>query len=72
MFFSLIPSNVVKALAEDELLAVIITAIIVGYLVESPRSPIVRVTEEIEHHQIPHRGGPYRCLLPDFAQPDEA
>ncbi|RBA19585.1 hypothetical protein FPRO05_09688 [Fusarium proliferatum] len=48
MFFSLIPSNVVKALAEDELLAVIITAIIVGYLIESPRSPIVRVTEEIE------------------------
>jgi Na+/H+-dicarboxylate symporter len=48
MFFSLIPSNVVKALAEDQLLAVIITAIIVGYLIESPRSPIVRVTEEIE------------------------
>ncbi|KAF4425112.1 excitatory amino acid transporter [Fusarium acutatum] len=48
MFYSLIPSNVVKALAEDELLAVIITAIIVGYLIESPRSPIVRVTEEIE------------------------
>ncbi|KAK2673425.1 hypothetical protein RAB80_010968 [Fusarium oxysporum f. sp. vasinfectum] len=48
MFFSLIPSNVVKALADDELLAVIITAIIVGYLIESPRSPIVRVTEEIE------------------------
>ncbi|KAF5680379.1 excitatory amino acid transporter [Fusarium heterosporum] len=48
MFFSLIPSNIVYALANDELLAVIITAIIVGYLIESPRSPIVRVTEEIE------------------------
>ncbi|KAF4335063.1 excitatory amino acid transporter [Fusarium beomiforme] len=48
MFFSLIPANVVKALAEDQLLSVIITAIIVGYLIESPRSPIIRVTEEIE------------------------
>ncbi|KAF9775727.1 hypothetical protein IL306_006145 [Fusarium sp. DS 682] len=48
MFFSLIPANVIKALAEDQLLSVIITAIIVGYLIESPRSPIIRVTEEIE------------------------
>ncbi|KAJ4189402.1 hypothetical protein NW759_016784 [Fusarium solani] len=48
MFRSFIPSNVVYAMANDELLAVIITAIIVGYLIESPRSPIVRVTEEIE------------------------
>ncbi|KAJ4263846.1 hypothetical protein NW762_005880 [Fusarium torreyae] len=48
MFFSLIPANVVSALANDELLAVIITAIIVGYLIESPRSPIIRVVEEIE------------------------
>ncbi|KAM0339334.1 hypothetical protein ACHAPQ_001730 [Fusarium lateritium] len=48
MFFSLIPSNIISALANDELLAVIITAIIVGYLIESPRSPIIRVTEEIE------------------------
>ncbi|KAM0561116.1 hypothetical protein ACHAPJ_003619 [Fusarium lateritium] len=48
MFFSLIPANVVSALANDELLAVIITAIIVGYLIESSRSPIIRVVEEIE------------------------
>ncbi|KAF5017901.1 hypothetical protein F66182_10140, partial [Fusarium sp. NRRL 66182] len=48
MFQSLIPANVVYALANDELLAVIITAIIVGYLIEDPRSPIIRVTEEIE------------------------
>ncbi|KAH8729396.1 Sodium:dicarboxylate symporter [Ilyonectria robusta] len=48
MFQSFIPSNVVYALANDQLLGVIIVAIIVGYLIESPESPIVRVTEEIE------------------------
>lgn len=48
MFRSFIPANVVGALANDELLAVIITAIVVGYLIEDPNSPIVRVTEEIE------------------------
>jgi Na+/H+-dicarboxylate symporter len=48
MFYSFIPANVVAALANDELLAVIIVAIIVGYLIESPNSPIIRVAEEIE------------------------
>ncbi|KAM0439938.1 hypothetical protein ACHAPT_001037 [Fusarium lateritium] len=48
MFQSFIPANVVAAMAEDQLLAVIITAIIVGYLIESPDSPIIRFTEEIE------------------------
>ncbi|KAJ3467443.1 hypothetical protein FSOLCH5_004090 [Fusarium solani] len=48
MFQSFIPSNVVGAMANDQLLAIIITAIIVGYLIESPQSPIIRVTEEIE------------------------
>lgn len=48
MFRSFVPSNIVAALADDQLLAVIITAIIVGYLIEDPRSPIIRVTEEIE------------------------
>ncbi|KAF4981313.1 hypothetical protein FZEAL_2846 [Fusarium zealandicum] len=48
MFQSFIPANVVGAMANDQLLAVIITAIIVGYLIEDPRSPIIRVTEEIE------------------------
>ncbi|KAF7541529.1 hypothetical protein G7Z17_g11952 [Cylindrodendrum hubeiense] len=48
MFESFVPSNVVYALANDELLGVIIVAIIVGYLVESPQSPIIRITEEIE------------------------
>ncbi|PCD20587.1 hypothetical protein FGRA07_04739 [Fusarium graminearum] len=48
MFNSFIPANIVAALANDELLAVIIVAIIVGYLIESPHSPIIRVAEEIE------------------------
>ncbi|KPM38418.1 hypothetical protein AK830_g8146 [Neonectria ditissima] len=48
MFRSFIPSNVVYALANDELLSVIMIAILVGYLVESAQSPIIRVTEEIE------------------------
>ena len=42
------PANIVNSLATDDLLAVIITAIIVGYLIEDPRSPIIRITEEIE------------------------
>lgn len=48
MIYSFVPANIVSALANDELLAVIITAIIVGYLIESPQSPIIRVAEEIE------------------------
>ncbi|CEI60634.1 hypothetical protein FVEN_g2696 [Fusarium venenatum] len=48
MFYSFIPANIVAALANDELLAIIIVAIIVGYLIESPHSPIIRVAEEIE------------------------
>lgn len=48
MFRSFIPANVVNSLATDDLLAVIITAIVVGYLIESPNSPIIRVVEEIE------------------------
>ncbi|KAK0614653.1 Sodium:dicarboxylate symporter [Immersiella caudata] len=47
MFDSFIPSNVVNALATDSLLAVLITAIVVGYLLETT-SAIVRVLEEIE------------------------
>lgn len=48
MFQSFIPANIVGAMANDQLLAIIITAIIVGCLIESPQSPIIRVTEEIE------------------------
>lgn len=47
MFDSFIPANVVNALATDSLLAVLITAIVVGYLL-NPQSAIIRVLEEIE------------------------
>lgn len=47
MFESLIPANVVDALATDSLLAVLITAIVVGYLLE-PDSSIVKVIKEVE------------------------
>ncbi|KAK4185214.1 excitatory amino acid transporter 3 [Podospora australis] len=47
MFESLIPINIVKSLAEDGLLAVLITSVIIGYLIK-PGSPIVRVIKEFE------------------------
>lgn len=47
MFDSFIPNNIVSALANDGLLAVLITAIVIGYLLDTG-SAIVRVLEEIE------------------------
>lgn len=47
MFESFIPINVVKALAEDSLLAVLVTSVVVGYLLR-PNSPIIRVVKEVE------------------------
>lgn len=47
MFDSFIPQNVVHALANDSLLAVLITAVVVGYMLDTT-SPIIRVLEEIE------------------------
>lgn len=47
MFESFIPINVVKALAEDSLLAVLVTSCVVGYLIK-PKSPLIRVIKEIE------------------------
>ena len=47
MFDSFIPQNVVYALANDSLLAVLITAVVVGYLLDTG-SAIVRVLEEVE------------------------
>lgn len=47
MFESLIPINIVKSLAEDGLLAVLITSVIVGYLIK-PGSPLVRAIKEFE------------------------
>lgn len=47
MFESFIPSNVVKALADDSLLAVLVTSVVVGYLLK-PNSPLLKVVKEIE------------------------
>jgi len=47
MFDSFIPQNFVHALANDSLLAVLITAVIVGYLL-NPGSAIIKFLEEIE------------------------
>ncbi|KAG7129925.1 Excitatory amino acid transporter 2 like protein [Verticillium longisporum] len=49
LFFTLIPQNVVYALANDELLAILVTSIIVGYLIKDPAtSAILRAVIEVE------------------------
>jgi Na+/H+-dicarboxylate symporter len=48
MFESLIPDNVVASLAENSLLAVLVTSIVVGYLIKGPNSSVLRATVEIE------------------------
>jgi Na+/H+-dicarboxylate symporter len=50
VFESFIPNNVVAALAEDSLLAVLVTSIIVGLMIKGPetKSPILRAVKEIE------------------------
>ncbi|ESK93267.1 excitatory amino acid transporter 2 [Moniliophthora roreri MCA 2997] len=48
MFDSLIPSNIVMALAENELLAVLVCSVIVGYLIKGSKSTLLRAVHEIE------------------------
>ncbi|EEB93088.1 hypothetical protein MPER_08305 [Moniliophthora perniciosa FA553] len=48
MFDSIIPSNIVMALAENELLAVLVSSVVVGYLIKSPTSSLLRAVHEIE------------------------
>ena len=45
---SFIPSNVVAALAEDSLLAVLVAAIVVGCLIRGPDSSLLRAVKEVE------------------------
>lgn len=47
MFYSLIPQNIVDALATDALLSVLITSIVVGYCIR-PGSALLRAVEEVE------------------------
>lgn len=48
MFESFVPDNVVNALATDSLLAVLITSIIVGYLLDGVNSGLYRICLEVE------------------------
>lgn len=47
MFYSLVPNNIVNALATDALLSVLITAIVLGYVIK-PGGAIYRAVEEVE------------------------
>jgi len=47
MFDSFIPQNIFHALANDSLLAILITSVVIGYLL-NPGSAIIKVLEEIE------------------------
>lgn len=48
VFQSFIPNNVVAALANDSLLAVLVSAVVVGLLIKGPDTPILRAVREIE------------------------
>jgi len=48
VFQSFIPSNIFQALAQDQLLAVLVTAVIVGCLIKGPDSSILRGVREVE------------------------
>jgi len=48
VFESFIPSNIVGAVANDELLAVLVTACVVGALIRGPDSSLLRAVREIE------------------------
>lgn len=47
MFESLVPNNIVNALATDSLLAVLVSSVIIGYLI-NPRGSLMRGVEEVE------------------------
>lgn len=48
MFDSLIPNNIIAALANNALLSVLVTAIVVGYLIRGPDSSLLRATREVD------------------------
>jgi Na+/H+-dicarboxylate symporter len=45
---SFIPQNIFQALAEDQLLAVLISAIVVGCLIKGPNSSLLRGIKEVD------------------------
>lgn len=48
LFQSFIPANVVQALANNELLSILITAIVIGYLIRDADSTLLKLVAEIE------------------------
>ncbi|KEF53227.1 uncharacterized protein A1O9_10675 [Exophiala aquamarina CBS 119918] len=48
VFQSFIPSNIFAALAEDQLLGVLITAVVAGCLIKGPDSSLLRAVREVE------------------------
>lgn len=48
VFESFVPNNVASALANDELLAVLVSAVVVGCLIRGPDSSLLRAVREIE------------------------
>jgi hypothetical protein len=48
VFESFVPSNVASAVANDELLAVLVSAVVVGCLIRGPDSSLLRAVREIE------------------------
>lgn len=45
---SFIPSNIVYAVANDELLSVLVVAVVVGLLIKGPNSSLLRAVKEVE------------------------
>jgi hypothetical protein len=64
MFNSLVPQNIVNALATDSLLAVLVTAVVIGYVIK-PGGALMRAVEEV-HSYLP---GANWCLPSHHAQP---
>lgn len=48
MFRSFIPDNIVKALANNELLSILITSVVIGYLIPTSDSSLLRAVIEVE------------------------
>jgi Na+/H+-dicarboxylate symporter len=48
LFKSFIPANIVQALADNELLSILITAVVIGYLIRDANSTLLKLVVEIE------------------------
>jgi Na+/H+-dicarboxylate symporter len=48
LFDSFVPNNIFNALSTNGLLAVLMCAIVVGYLIEGPNSSLLRATKEVD------------------------